>query len=911
MAVREDTLNVELARLLREREELDARAEAGAGRKWLDLDVNVDGMHVAIEAKLDFKKRPQARNAADSRLKNLRNVAVALCYPKGATEASLPGDTLTWQIRTRRSGADDWQTGTVAQLAAAVRAAPASIEDVDKVAQILSDGLNAAVQRLKTPTREALARTVDLRPETAEEKKKLPPEQRSGGYFIPAKRGMLVIATAILFHHRLQEHLPNRPPDSYDGDWPPLMPTQCAAEVEGTVARFRQAWEAILAVDYRPVFTTAIAALNALESHPDHAQAVYALAATVADVAERMTGLRQDLLGRIFHRVLDTAKYDGSYYTSAAAATLLAGLAIRQNDHDWSSADAIAKLRICDPACGTGTLLVAAAARIEALRREAGGGKLDADEEQALALCLVEDVLWGYDINLTATHMAATALGMLSPTTQFERLRINRGLLGVHEGRAYVGSLEMLSSERRMHILPWPAPVAQVDTEEFEEPQPMSLVIMNPPFTRDSLRHDQFPRADERRIKDREKAIIKELDDPGAARLSGGANAFLVLAERLSRKTDATLAVVLPTVIATNPAARGIRKYLARKYHIETIVSSHDPERIYMSENTNIGEMLLTCRRWPDEHPKPPTRFVSLIENPSTADGARSTATQIAQGSGRFVIQQADAERIESGDWQAVNFLDPHLVTAAQVLWDSAAQADAKFASMSRIADVDPEGRRIRDAYTRSDVPTSSARRALWFHKTDVTQSMAARTDSRIEPKPEMGNLADKYWSQRSRFLLPHRLWLPLARVAAVIVEQPALGSIWTPCRPHDGEPQTQAALCAWLNSSPGLLAILGGRDNRKPSYPQFSLDTLRSIPVPNFPELSDGVRDALAAAYEELKDEVLLPFPQLDEDPVRKRLDAAVTEALRLDPEWVAQVRRALGEEPSVTNRRYGSVGD
>ena len=59
--------------------------------------------------------------------------------------------------------------------------------------------------------------------------------------------------------------------------------------------------------------------------------------------------------------------------------------------------------------------------------------------------------------------------------------------------------------------------------------------------------------------------------------------------------------------------------------------------------------------------------------------------------------------------------------------------------------------------------------------------------------------------------------------------------------------------------------------------------------------------------AHEELKDEVLLLFPQMDEDPVRRRLDAAVTEALGLDAEWVAQVRRALGEEPSVTNRRYG----
>ena len=31
---------------------------------------------------------------------------------------------------------------------------------------------------------------------------------------------------------------------------------------------------------------------------------------------------------------------------------------------------------------------------------------------------------------------------------------------------------------------------------------------MNPPFTRDSLRHDQFSKADERKIKAREKQLF-------------------------------------------------------------------------------------------------------------------------------------------------------------------------------------------------------------------------------------------------------------------------------------------------------------------------------------------------------------------------------------------------------------------
>ena len=909
MAVREDTLNVELARLLREQERLDARAEAGAGGKWLDVDVNVDGLQVAIEAKLDFKKRLQARRAADSRLKSLRNVAVALCYPTGATEASLPSDTLTWQVRTRRSAGDNWETGNVAQLAVALRAAPASIEDVDKVAQILSDGLDAAVQRLSTPTRQALAQTIDLPAETVEEQKKLPTRQRTDRYFVPAKRGMLMIATAMLFHHRVQRHLDALPPDGWHGDWPPLNPAQCAAEIEGTVSRFRRAWEAILAVDYRPVFSTAIAALNAIESHMDHAHAIHSLAETMADVAERMTGLRQDLLGRIFHRVLDTAKYDGSFYTSAAAATLLAGLAIRQEDRDWSDPNVVEQLRICDPACGTGTLLIAAAARIEALRREAG--PIDATDEEALALCLVEDVLWGYDINLTATHMAATALGMLSPTTKFERLRMYRGLLGVYEGEAYVGSLEMLSPERRMRILPWPAPLGQMDTGEPEDPPPMDVVIMNPPFTADRLRHRQLGSHDKALVSEREQAIFARIDAAGVVDLTGNSPGFAVLGEHMLRRSGGTLALIMPAMIPTAPSGSGVRRFLAARFHIDTIVSSHDPERIFFSENTAISEVLIICRRRSASGGSRRTRVVNLSRNPSSAAEAHTLLQDLDRGnSTNSTVQHVDAKRVNDGDWYATNFLSPFLCDAWHDVFDAALDSkDDRFAAMRDIASVGPDGRRIRDAFIKSDLPTASGKRALWHHKTDVILSMRAQTDVHIEPKENMHKRAKTYWALRSQLMLPLRLRLHLTHAAATIVDEPTVGSRWTPCRPLDGSLETQKALCAYLNSIPGLFAMLGGRDNRVLQYPQFSLDTLRSIPAPNFLVLGDDARDGLATAFELLKDEVLLPFPQMNEDPIRKQLDDAVTDALGLDPEWVAQIRRALAEEPSITNRRYAGL--
>ena len=121
------------------------------------------------------------------------------------------------------------------------------------------------------------------------------------------------------------------------------------------------------------------------------------------------------------------------------------------------------------------------------------------DEGEA-SRSLIENVLSGYDVNLTATHMAATTLGLLSPSTRFHNMKIGRAFLGVDDaGDAYLGSLEFLDQNPK--LMPWPnaaQTVSQIDSgDEMAQADPADLVIINPPFTRDSLRHDQFSRADE------------------------------------------------------------------------------------------------------------------------------------------------------------------------------------------------------------------------------------------------------------------------------------------------------------------------------------------------------------------------------------------------------------------------------
>ena len=91
------------------------------------------------------------------------------------------------------------------------------------------------------------------------------------------------------------------------------------------------------------------------------------------------------------------------------------------------------------------------------------------------------------------------------------------------------------------------------------------------------------------------------------------------------------------------------------------------------------------------------------------------------------------------------------------------------------------------------------------------------------------------------------------------------------------------------------------------PSYPSFSLDTLRSLPVPNFADLDTEQLELLDGWFDWLAGDTLLPFPRMNEDPVRRQIDEAVTQALGLDPEWVASIRQELAREPSVTDRPYG----
>ena len=228
---------------------------------------------------------------------------------------------------------------------------------------------------------------------------------------------------------------------------------------------------------------------------------------------------------------------------------------------------------------------------------------------------------------------------------------------------------------------------------------------------------------------------------------------------------------------------------------------------------------------------------------------------------------------------------------------------------LGNIAGIGPEGRRIRDAYIKSAMPDPQGRVALWQHDTKVTQSMAAKVETHIKAKPNKANLADRYWQQRSRLLLPMRFRLNTVKVVRVRPNTPTVGSSWTPCRISIAGMDVQSsekAVCVFLNSTIGILALAGNRTNREISYTRFSLDDLRKLIVPDFAAIGESVVAKLAAAYDALAERTLLPLPQMDGCPVRREMDDAVCNALGLDIERVETIRRNLAAEPSVTGKRY-----
>ena len=925
---KEDTLTTYLALEL-QKHGLEVENQAplkgkGGGKADLLIRLGRQGT-IILEAKQGQTESDRRAALADG-LRRLDNnhctAALAVCYPPGQfSQESFRAARLEYAILDKDNRIPAWLSGTAAELAAAVKMAPGQLGNADLAASQLRGELDKVLDKLSTGQKRELARALDL-PITPQPQRKQHKTSAAYNralehwentkYDTAAIRGCLVLASAMMFHARLGAYLiPENQPAfdaretaaaaPYSGPWPPRRLGECR-DVPDIVDALQQAWDTIMALDYKPVFQTAIAGLKAPNDDQNWRESLKIMAAAAGNLVNDQAGGRQDVMGRIFHRVLDTARYDGSYYTGTAGATLLATLAIRPEDRDWNNPAAIAGMNVTDPACGTGTLPIAAAARIRELARTV--------DPERLAEILVEKTLHLYDINLTATHMAATTLGLMSPSTQFKNMNVHRTRLGppeVKQGQpvlpAQVGSLEWLAAQPTLIRWPEYQISEQVETRLEKGPRlaPADLFIMNPPFSRDSLRYDQFTEAEEKAIKAREEALLGKTE----AHRSGGSHGFTVLGQ-MHLKPGGRLASVYPIAMAQSASALPVRKLLGDKLHVEYVIALKDPAGMAFSENTSIGEMLVIARPWRrrENRQDANTAFVKVLRKPPTPAQARAMGEAILRGesSPDYDITHWPQARMDGGDWFPTQFVRDELVETWQGI-----SAGKWFPIRTGQAAGKQGPRDFIGSF--ADSSRSTVYRALKDHKSDIRRYMSAEPDVYIIPKKGREKLAQEHWAQRSHSLLPARLRTPITRVTAVFSEVAIMGNAFVPYHPQPGRHNMvsiQKSLVAYLNSTIGIIALLGVTSNKIINYPNWSVNNRYMIPFPDWGKLSARAVKALVAAYDGLCGQEFQQLRNMLTCGARQQLDVAVAQALGIPGEVMEQARIALASEPAITGKTF-----
>lgn len=387
-------------------------------------------------------------------------------------------------------------------------------------------------------------------------------------------------------------------------------------------------------IDYESVFSVAIQVISALKDIPPGGQ----IASRLRDIKEQVQQifanralLRQDFIGRVYHRVtgdLPLRKGFATYYTKAEIASFLSELVINNYEHNLKNLVRAngpdIESRIGDLSCGSGTLLSAAYSSVlgkfRELNEEVGYAQL-VDFHHIM----IEHILWGIDALENAVQAASVVLALHEPGTPLDNFNMLRYPIRVS---GELGSISLW--DKKQVILKRRGKQGRTD-EKVDVPS-FDLIISNPPFSRNTApgsKEGLRPRifgfvtndAAYNSLLNNYKVILGEmeryLDSSEAIRNlivenvgkdkpfksgdinplnSGAFFPFIVMYERYL-KSDGILALVLPLSVLEAASNLYLRALMIAHFSVDFIIVSGDVKNQNFSYSTNLSECLIVLRK--------------------------------------------------------------------------------------------------------------------------------------------------------------------------------------------------------------------------------------------------------------------------------------------------------------------------
>lgn len=384
-----------------------------------------------------------------------------------------------------------------------------------------------------------------------------------------AQNQVMNLSSFLLFNQILFYHIFTK--KNRTNQLPPLEEVTQPSEIQ-------KYFDAITEIDYKAIYKVNI--LGHIPNYPDILKTVNDIILAIKSLrAEHIT---HDLAGRFFHDLIpfEVRKVLAAFYTHPNAADLLAELCINSYDNT-----------VIDPACGSGTLLVASYKQKENLYKQLYGFS----KKSKMHKQFIEEDITGIDLMPFAAHISTINLTMqnIEQTTNKVRIATRDSLdlasplsSATFKGEIDIQALSETIQEDLFKVQIFEqrkikkGALSPEGKGEGFKLQLSDVCIMNPPFS------------------DREK-MPKEMQDKLKANTRINVHSgnlvnlwgyFLVLADMLL-KENGILGAVVPINFARGKATKKIRDYILSRHSIKYLIKPVGD--IAFSEGSALKDILI------------------------------------------------------------------------------------------------------------------------------------------------------------------------------------------------------------------------------------------------------------------------------------------------------------------------------